>query len=185
MPSGAGDPDGAGGYAGGFTTGLLMTGDFSLAHKAGMKGMIMGAGIGSISGTISGYATAKKAHINPWNGRPEKSIVIGEGQGRVDNYARDLHSNTISEDWPADVDGYFGKEIKSSYTTPDGMKFNAKWIELKMQRDYYIYDVGPKGSSVQSPYYNIEVGRTMVYPKIYNVTHIQQIKIIRILIIRN
>ncbi len=151
-----------------------MTGDLSAAHQAG---------IGAGTGAIGGYISAQKAGLNPWTGRPNNSITIAQGQGRVDTYARDLNSETISESWPADVEGYFGKEIKYSYTLPEGMKFNAEWIELKIQSDYYIYYIGPKGSSVQSPYYNMEIGRTMVYPKVYKVTHIQQIKAIRILTI--
>jgi|GEM_PF-1183607 len=171
----------AGGYTGGFTGGLLMTGDLSTAHQAGINGMISGAPIGGITGAMGGYAAAKKNDINPWTGRPNKSITIGEGMNsRICPMAKDLNSETIPRDMP---EAYFGKEINSTYTTSEAMQYNAEWIEIKMQNDYYIYDVGPKGSTVTSPYYNMEVGRTMIYPRVYNVYHVQQIQTIRILII--
>ena len=159
-----------------------MTGDFSLAHKAGMKGMIMGAGIGSVSGTISGYAAAKKAHINPWNGRPEKSVVIGEGMSTnpkkgwlgVDKIAEDLKS-----------DYFKPKNLPKEAWYSDGtlMKENATWIEMKMQEQVIIYDRGPVGNN--SPYYNMEVARTMNYNNIYYIKAIYNRTLtIRILIIK-
>ena len=42
---------------------------------------------------------------------------------------------------------------------------------------------GTKGKTVTSPYYNMEIGRTMIYPRVYNVYHIQLIQNIRVLII--
>ena len=75
--------------------------------------------------------------------------------------------------------GYLGKDM----IDPRAMDYNAQWIEMQMQTDTYIYDVGPRGSSVQSPFYNMELGRTMSYPNVYNVYHIQQIQSIRVLII--
>ena len=170
----------AGGYAGGFTGGLLMTGDLNTAHQSGINGLITGAPIGAVAGGVGGYAAAKKAGINPWTSRPNSSVTIGEGMKRVGNYADDLRSEIIPRDMP---EAYFGDEINSTYTTSDGMQYNARWIEMKMQSDYYIYDIGSKGSAIKSPYYNMEVGRTMIYPKIYNVYHIQQIRTIRVLII--
>ncbi len=66
----------------------------------------------------------------------------------------------------------------------EGLQFNQQWIEIKMQSDYYIYDIGPKGMFPSSPYYNLELNTIINYPGVYNVQHIRHIQTIRILIIR-
>jgi hypothetical protein len=169
----------AGGYAGGFTAGYLTTGNLKTANQSGLSGLVTGAGIGGAVGGAAGYRQAVKSNINPWTGRPNNSVTIGEGMQGVKNVAGDLGSKTI----PDKPGAYFGKEISpnTKYSTSEFMEYNAEWIEIQMESNAYIYDIGPTGTN--SPYYNMKVGRTMVYPKVYNVYQIQQIQTIRILII--
>ena len=155
----------AGGYAGGFTGGLLTTGDIKVAHQAGMSGMITGAPIGGVAGGIGSYAYAKNNDINPWTGKYNKSILIGEGMyDRVIPSSRDLSSETIANEWPSNVDAYIGKNMP----TPEGLEFNSQWIQNRIDNGYHIYDIGPKGSSINSSYYNLEVGRTLNYQYLHN-----------------
>ena len=155
-----------GGYAGGFTTGLILTGDFGEANSAGWKGAAFGAPIGGISGSVSAYRYAVKNDINLWNGNLNKSIVIGERMdARVAPAAVDLKAETIARDWESNNIGelYIGKDMPSG----KGLDFNANWIQNKVDNNYHIFDLGPRGTSVSSPYYNIEVGRTLSYPYLH------------------
>jgi RHS repeat-associated protein len=169
---------GAGGYAGGFASGFITTGDLSSAHQAGVQGLSSGAAIGFGTGAVAGYATAESSEINPWSGRPNKSVTIGEGMdGRVNPAATDLNSETLK--LPEELGtGYIGKDM----INPKAMDYNGQWIDIKIENDYYFYDVGPRQSTVQSPFYNMEVGRTMINPNVYNV-YIHEVYSIRILII--
>jgi hypothetical protein len=137
-------------------------GDVSVANQAGAGGMWMGAAIGGGIGAGMGYYNASKSGRNPWTGRPNKSVTIGEGmksniaKGRmgVDKISKDLGSNTYKPDEsiPKNVD-LLGKNIG---TTSDLMYDNAIWIEIKMQQQVIIYDRGPVGNNSQ--YYNMELG---------------------------
>ncbi len=145
-----------GGYAGGFTRGLLMTGNLSAAHQAGVGGMWMGAGIGAGAGAVGGYVSAKKAGLNPWTGKPNKSIGIGEGQGRVDGLSRYTDSETISNDWKKSSDAY-GRGENFGGDRLQGKSFNKDWMVGKIEEGYIIYDFGPDGRSVPSTNYNLEL----------------------------
>lgn len=59
--------------------------------------------------------------------------------------------------------------------------FYAQWIQNKIDNNYHILDLGPKGNSISSPYYNLEVGRTLSYPYLHptNTYNMQGIRIIR------
>lgn len=173
----------AGGFAGGFAGGLLTTGDPGAAFKAGLQGMAMGAGIGAAAGAVGGYMAAKESGLNPWNGRPKESVVIGEGMTTdpsrgwfgVDKIADDLKSDFYKPD----------SRIPKDYgeTTPELMYDNGVWIEMQMQRNVVIYDRGPVGNN--SLYYNMEMGRTTNYNNLYNVKAIySETHTIRILIIQ-
>ncbi len=171
-----------GGYAGGFTGGLLMTGDLSAAHQAGIGGLWMGAGIGAGTGAVGGYISAQKAGLNPWTGRPNNSITIGEGMSTnpekgwmgVDKISEDLGSGKFE---PKNL------PKESWYTDGALMKENAAWIEMQMQQKVVIYDRGPVGNNSQ--YYNMEVGRTMDYNNVYKVKAIyNKTQTIRVLIIK-
>ena len=145
-----------GGYAGGFTGGLLMTGDVSAAHQAGIGGMWMGAGIGGGAGAVGGYVSAKRAGLNPWTGKPNKSIGIGEGQTRVDGLSRYTDSETISNDWQKASDAH-GRGENFGGDRLQGKSFNKDWMVGKIEEGYIIYDFGPDGRAIPSQNYNLEL----------------------------
>ena len=158
---------GAGGYAAGFTSGLIMTGgDIQSASKTGVNGMWMGAGIGAGSGAVGGYKAAKDAKLNPWTGKPLKSVTIGEGMTTdpargwlgVDKIADDLGSTKFE---PQNL------PKESWYTDSKLMLENGKWLDNAIQNNNVVYDRGSVGNNSQ--YYNMEVGRTMSYPNIITV----------------
>ena len=63
------------------------------------------------------------------------------------------------------------------------MDFNAKWIEIQMQQELYIYDIGPySGDVVTSPFYNMEVGRTMIYNNLQYIHIVMYHRYLRIVI---
>jgi len=159
-----------GGYAGGYTGGYLLTGDPKLANKMGLQGMWTGLGTGATSGFAGGYLGAKEAGINPWTGKANNSITIGEGMdSRVKPISKDLSSGNIGDDWSSNIEAY-----QHGKPTQEGMDFNQRWIEFKMQNKSYIYDIGPKGNQPVSPYYNMELNTIMNYPNTYNVYPVQQ-----------
>ncbi len=172
----------AGGYAGGFTGGLIMTGDLGAANKAGMSGLWSGASVGGVIGAGSGYRYAKNNDINPWTGVKNNSVTIGEGMYRVNPATKDLGNSNINRDWPAGMESYYDKP--SRMFNPAAMDENANWIQIQIDNEVYIYDIGtPNGASISTPFYNMEVGRTMVYPNVVNVRYIHYQQTIRILII--
>lgn len=172
----------AGGYAGGFVGGLIMTGDLGAANKAGISGLWSGASVGGVVSAGSGYRYAKNNDINPWTGVKNNSVTIGEGMNRVNPATKDLGNSNINRDWPVDMDAYYDKS--SRMTNPQAMDFDGQWIEIQIENEIYMYDIGtPGGALVTSPYYNLEIGRTMVYPNVINVRYIHYKQTIRILII--
>jgi len=171
-----------GGYAGGFTGGIISTGDVKKANQMGLEGAATGAVVGGIVGGVAGYNAAKTSDINPWTGKANNSIVIGEGMDRVNFVTKDLGSKNISYDWPNDLPAYFDKS--SRMFNPEAMDFNGYWIEIQMENEVIIYDIGtPNSTSISSPFYNMEVGRTMDYSNIVNVKYIHYKHTIRVLII--
>ena len=168
-----------GGYAGGFTAGYLMTNDLDAANKAGLEGLWSGAAVGGVLGGGSGYRYAINNDTNPWTGVKNRSVTIGEGMDRVTSASKDLKINNIGKDWPTGMDAYYSKSWR--IFNADAMDFNAQWINTKMENNYYFYDIGtPNGAPISSPFYNMEVGRTMVYPNVVPVKSIQFLKYCRI-----
>jgi len=161
----------AGGYAGGYVGNYLLTGDATAANEAALSGMLSGAAFGAGIGAGAAYLQATKNNINPWNGRPNKSVVIGEGmEKRVKPAAGLLKSETIAK--PFTDAGLGTGYLEQNMIDPRALEFNAHWIEIKMEAQYYIYDVGPRGSTVSSPFYNLEIGRTWGYERLYNVRQV-------------
>lgn len=63
------------------------------------------------------------------------------------------------------------------------MDFNSKWIEIQMEQKVVIYDIGPyNGSTVASPFYNMEIGRTMDYKNVQYIRIILYRKYLRIVV---
>ena len=177
------DPDGefwhiiaTAGYVGGYMT----TGSSEEAFNSALSGMWQGSVLGGVSGGIGAYAAAKNAKINPWTGVHNKSAVLGESMSeRIMPVSKDLQAEYLSA--PEMDNAYFGREISqnTTYTNKISMEFNAQWIESKMAQNYHLYDIGPVGNKVVSPYYNMEQCRTMYYPNIHK-THYSSISIYNI-----
>jgi hypothetical protein len=128
--------------AGGFTGGFLMTGNLSDAFDAGLSGLKSGAITGTVIGAGYGYYEANKAGLDPWTGKPIKSVVIGRAQKEwVNPIAKDLESETISPAW----DEEFG-DRKISYR--EGADFNKNWIEGQMKDGVHIIDAGRPPTSI-------------------------------------
>lgn len=69
------------------------------------------------------------------------------------------------------------------FSLPCRLRFQTA-INTYIKNEIYKYDIGtPGGALVTSPYYNLEMGRTMVYPNVINVRYIHYKQTIRILII--
>lgn len=98
---------------------------------------------------------------------------------RVASASKDLKTSNIDKDWPKDVKAYYSKRWR--IVNADAMDFNAQWLNTKMERNYYLYDIGiPNGAPISSPFYNMEVSRTMVYPNVVPVKSIQIMRYFRI-----
>lgn len=152
-----------GGYSGGFTSGLLMTGDFGKAHEFGVQGLYTGASLGLTSGTISAYAYSKQNGFNPFTGKANNSITIGEGMAnRVNPIAKDLNSRTITKPWR---DKFGNVRVNQEL----GLGFNEAWFKAQLRNDAKVYNAGPNGSN--SPYYNLELNiiKTTNHQNIQNV----------------
>ena len=78
---------------------------------------------------------------------------------------------TLTRIWPQGMEAYdrYGGKANRIFNS-DAMDFNSQWIEIQMEQELVIYDIGPyNGSTITSPFYNMEVGRTMCYSNIQHV----------------
>lgn len=163
------------GGASSFVGGYLMTGDIDEAWEYALNGMWQSAVLGSAIGGVSAYASATKAKIDPWTGVPEKSVVIGGPQKRVNDIAEQLgcetiENNSISE-WPNKMSPYIGKDVPN----PKALEFNQEWINEMLRSNYNIFDAGRRG---YSPFYNdIELNTIQKnnYNKVYKIKKIDGI----------
>ena len=169
-----------GGYAGGFTGNLLMGGDLKSANQAGLSGMKMGAFIGAGTGAFGGYRYAKQNNINPWTGKSNNSVTIGEGM-TTDPEKGWMGIDKISDDLGSDYFKPENKPLENWNTDTKLMQENGQWIDGKMQNNTTIYDRGSVGNNSQ--YYNMEMGRTMNYPVIKVTPYYNRTQTIRVLII--
>lgn len=139
--------------------------------NGGWTSALTGGIMGSIAGGTSAYAYATRHNINPWTGTSRNGVMIGEGMDRVDLLSRDMNVGTIDKDWPQGMEAYdrYGGKANRIFNS-DAMDFNSQWIEIQMEQELVIYDIGPyNGSIITSPFYNMEVGRTMCYSNIQHV----------------
>lgn len=168
---------GAGGYAGGFASGYIMSGgDVNAALSAAKSGALTGTGIGGVTGGVAGYKYAKDNGIDPWGGKFNKSVTIGEGMvDRVDPASIDFGNESISEVWPKDLPAY-----KNNQVNPDGISFNKGYVEVRMKSNYTFLDIGLIGNTINSPYYNMEVQTLQNYPNVYRVIKIETVQTLRI-----
>lgn len=67
---------------------------------------------------------------------------------RIKPIAMDLKAETIAKNWDAKNlgDAYIkiGSENKP---TGEGLDFNARWVQNKVNNGYHIFDIGPKRNS--------------------------------------
>lgn len=54
---------------------------------------------------------------------------------------------------------------------PEALDYNARWLQNKLDLNTPIYDLGPRGSLINSPFYNLEVGRTWGYPHLHPIQY--------------
>jgi RHS repeat-associated protein len=146
-----------GGYAGGVTASMLSGGSLSDANKAGLQSGGMGAVIGAGLGFANGYKSARQLGENPFTGKFNKSVTIGGPQSKVDAFAKDLNSQTITknsdfDEWPNDLEPYLGQDL----INPKAVEFNQKWINEVMDTNTPIYNINRVGNYSEF-YHGIEM----------------------------
>ena len=111
--------------------------------------------IGLAGGDPTLYGYVKDS--NTWGDRFGLDIiVIGEGQKRVNNTARNLRKDgntvrTITDDWPKEL---FFNPYDPSKHEQISLEYNREWIKERMNEGYDIYDIGEDGR--KSPFYEVE-----------------------------
>lgn len=151
----------AGGYVGGYVGGYIATkGNHEEAMKIAESGMWQGAVWGGVAGGFSSYYAAKKAGINPWNGKINNSVTIGEGM--TSNPDKGWFGiDKISEDLGTQK---FEPQNRINHGL---MEENQLWIDLQIESGAVIFDRGSVGNN--SPYYYMEQQHINGYNNVYNV----------------
>jgi len=83
----------------------------------------------------------------------EKAIVIGEGMYRVKPAAQSIGGKWYqawSKNFP---NGRLMTDIELNAAKAR----NARWLNSKINQGYKIYDIGPKGINITSPFYQLEL----------------------------
>jgi RHS repeat-associated protein len=118
-----------------------------------------------------GYVHDPMQWVDPLGlaGCSKKAIVVGEGMGRVNKAVKDLRSQGINvkkyqtwkKNWPND------RRLTPSEEAT-ALARNNRWINTKIKQGYDIYDIGPDGRAVPSPFYQVEQNAitTNSYPTI-------------------
>lgn len=127
-----------------------------MAHKAGIGSVGIGAAIGAISGGATQYALAKQQGINPWTGVKGGSVLIGGPQTKVDNFANDFSSETITNNnrfgnWPNELKPFLSQDLPN----PEALLFNSRFINGVIDTNSPIYSIGRNGYSLF--YHGIEL----------------------------
>lgn len=85
---------------------------------------------------------------------PEKSIVIGEGMTkRIKPAARSIGAKWYqawSKNFPEDGVLMTDEQLEIALAR------NSRWFYSKINQGYKIYDIGPKGLNITSPFYQLE-----------------------------
>jgi RHS repeat-associated protein len=94
-----------------------------------------------------------------------KSVVIGEVMDFIKKAAHDLQDKGVNAKWYQAWSKNFKPE---NFDLEKSLQRNERWIRDKIDKGYSIYDIGPKGSSISSPFYKLEkeVLKEMNYPVI-------------------
>jgi hypothetical protein len=101
---------------------------------------------------------ANKAGLSPWTGKPKiskPSIVIGRNMNnRVNPAAKDLGAKTISPEWN---EHFRNRQVHYE----EGLNFNKIWIEIQIEQQVKIYDIG--GDRFSSGNYDMELNTIQNY----------------------
>ena len=82
----------------------------------------------------------------------EKAIVIGEGMYRVKPAAK-----SVGAKWYQAWSKNFPKNrLMTDAELKAAKARNARWINSKIKKGYKIYDIGPTGTNIKSPFYQVE-----------------------------
>ena len=166
-----------GGFTGSFVGSGMQTGDWSKACEAGWKGALSGASVGAISGGVEGLNFSKKHNLDPLTGlKKGNKIVIGRNmRDRVNPVANDINGETITESWNnATNDNFHGDRLA-------GKQFNKHWIDVKIEENYYIYDIGPVNNNDIGYNYGMELRTINQYENVFQMRLIIHTKHIRVI----
>jgi hypothetical protein len=108
--------------------------------------------LGASTGSSAVVKGASKAATGVAEGG-EKAIVIGEGMYRVKPAARSVGAKWYqawSKNFPS------GGQLMTEAELNAAKARNARWLNSKINQGYKIYDIGPKGPNITSPFYQLE-----------------------------
>ncbi len=96
----------------------------------------------------------------------KKAIVIGEDMTRIKIATKELQAQGIDAKWYQAWGKYFKAD---NFDLGKSLSRNQAWIESKIQQGYNIYDIGPKGNTITSPFYKLEIDtiNNLKYPTIH------------------
>ena len=114
-------------------------------------------GVGLATNAVKSAATASKVSKLGTVVNGEKAIVIGEGMEAVKQSAKALQSQGINAKWYQAWSKNFpsGRRM-TPYELEPALRRNKRWIKSKIKNGYDIYDIGPSGRTIKSPFYRLE-----------------------------
>ena len=121
--------------------------------NGGKQGAIDGAANGFMLGGLSAFASSAVGAIKAVSAA-KKGIAIGEKMAkRVEPFAEANNLSTYKG-----IKGYkFLEKIVGKKTASKiGMAHNKSWITRQVKLGTKIFDIGPAGSNIVSPYYAME-----------------------------
>jgi RHS repeat-associated protein len=85
---------------------------------------------------------------------PADTIVLGEGMGRVKKAVHDLQAKGIKARWYQALSKNFPKgRPMTPAELHAALGRNERWLRSKIAKGFKIYDIGPDGRPVPSPFY--------------------------------
>ena len=103
------------------------------------------------SGSARAVTIATKA-TTVANSGSEKAIVIGEGMSRVKPAAQSVGARYYQA-WSKN---FSVGRLMTSEELDAALARNSRWLNSKINQGYRIYDIGPKGTNITSPFYQLE-----------------------------
>jgi len=157
---------GAAGYAGGFISTFIQTGDLGKAHSAGIEGaksgVLMGGAIGTTTGAYGGYKYAKSHNLDPWTGKNRYPSNNGfEGQP------------LSTELQPGQIIDRYGNNETGRYFAPEGTPIGNRSLppgaNTNTYNAYEILKPFPVQSGITAPFYGQPGGGVQYYSPNMNV----------------